>query len=59
MVKTYWHFDHVVVDWNTPELKMKICEVLDFTKIVKVVVYFPSLGQAVLEVQFGKSKSFK
>jgi len=31
--------------------------VLDVTKNVKVVVYF--LGLGVLEVQFGKSKSFK
>jgi len=35
---------------------MKTCEVLDLTKSGKVV-YFLSL--AVLEVQFGKSKSFK
>jgi len=34
--------------------------VLDLTKNVnKVVVYFLSLELGVLEVQFGKSKSFK
>ena len=39
---------------------MKICEVVDLTKNVKIVVYyFVSLGLGVLEVQFGKSKSFK
>jgi len=35
---------------------MKTCEVLDLTKSGKVVY---SLNLAVLEVQFGKSKSFK
>jgi len=24
-MKTYWHFDHVVEGWNTPELRMKTC----------------------------------
>jgi len=33
--------------------------VLDLTKNVNVVVSFPSLGLEVLDVQFGKSKSFK
>ena len=28
-MKTYWHFDHVVEGWNTPELRMKTCEVMD------------------------------
>jgi len=32
--------------------------VLDLTKNTKVVVYFPSLGLGVLDIQFGKSKSF-
>jgi len=35
---------------------MKTCEVLDLTKSGKFVY---SLSVAVLEVQFGKSKSFK
>jgi len=35
---------------------MKTCEVLDVTKSVKVVF---SICLAVLELQFGKSKSFK
>jgi len=44
---------------------MKTNEVLDLTKNIKVVVYFLSLavalplGVGVLEVQFGKRKSFK
>jgi len=33
--------------------------VLDLTKNVKVVVFFLSLGPGVLEIQFGKSRSFK
>jgi len=40
-------------------MRTKTCEVLDLTKNVKVVVYFLSLGLGVLEVQLGKSKSFK
>jgi len=35
---------------------MKICEVLDLTKSGKVVY---SVSLAVMDVQFGKSKSFK
>jgi len=35
---------------------MKTCEVLDLTKISKIVF---SLSPAVLEAQFGKSTSFK
>jgi len=44
---------------------MKTNEVLDLTKNIKVVLYFLSLavelplGVGVLEVQFGKRKSFK
>jgi len=55
MVKTYWHFDHIVVGWNALELRTKTREVLDLIKIVKVV-YFLSPGLGVLEVQFGQSK---
>ena len=56
MVKTHWHFDHAVVGCNASELRMKTCEVLDLTKSSKGVY---SLSPAVLEVQFGKSKSYK
>jgi len=37
MVKTYGHFDKVVAGWNTPEMRMKTCEVLDLTKSGKIV----------------------
>jgi len=37
---------------------MKTCEVMDLTKSGKVI-HSLSLALAVLEVQFGKSKSFK
>jgi len=29
IVKTFWYFDHVLVRWNTPELRTKTSEVLD------------------------------
>ena len=58
MVKTYGHFDHVVVGSNTPGMVMKTCEVLDLTKTGKVG-HSLSISIAVLEVQFGKSWSFK
>ena len=57
MVETHWHFDDVVVGWNTPELRMKTCEVLDLTKKVDKVVYCLSL--AVPEVQFQVCKEWK
>jgi len=59
MVKTYWHFDHVVIltklkyTWAENENLWSV----GFNK--KCQVYFLSQGLGVLEVQFGKSKSFK